>query len=115
MSSNWYVYIIKATESRLYTGVTTDIKRRWSEHSDTTAVTKKGAKFFWGRKPESLMFLSKCENRSTACKEEAAIKKLKRTEKLSLIDSDRNQISRYSELSELSGLSEIRLGKAQNK
>lgn len=115
MSSSWYTYIIKATDSRLYTGVTTDIKRRWSEHSDSTAVTKKGAKFFWGRKPESLMFLLKCENRSTACKEEAAIKKLKRTDKLLLIDSDRNQISRYSELSMLWELAEISLGKAQNK
>jgi len=98
------VYIIKATDSRLYTGVTTDIKRRWSEHSNSTTATKKGAKFFWGRKPESLMFLLKCENRSTACKEEAAIKKLKRTEKWSLINTDRNQISRYSKLLHLAEL-----------
>ena len=112
LANNWYIYIIKATDSRLYTGVTTDIKRRWFEHSNSTSKSKKGAKFFWGRKPESLLFILKCENRSTACKEETAIKKLKRTEKLSLIDSSRNQISRYSELSELSGLSEIRLEKA---
>lgn len=98
LSSVWFVYIIKATDSRLYTGVTTDIKRRWSEHSDSTAATKKGARFFWGRKPESLMFLSKCKDRSTACKEEAAIKKLKRTDKLSLIESCSNQISQYSDL-----------------
>lgn len=101
MPSIWFVYIIKATDNRLYTGVTTDIQRRWSEHSNSTAVTKKGAKFFWGRKPESLMFLLKCEDRSMACKEEAAIKKIKRAEKLSLIDSCKNQIGRYPELSEI--------------
>jgi len=99
LSDSWYVYIIKASDGRLYTGVTTDMQRRWSEHCESAAKVKKGAKFFWGRKPESLMFLLASENRSSACKEEAAIKKLKRTQKFSLIDSHRNELSQSTKLS----------------
>ena len=41
----WYVYIIKASDERLYTGITTDVERRFSEHSDS----RKGARFFPGQ------------------------------------------------------------------
>lgn len=102
MENIWYVYIIKSTDGRLYTGITIDVSRRWSEHCQSGGNTKKGAKFFWGRKPESLLFIMEAENRSIACKEEAAIKKLVKGNKLLLIESNKNKLYNYPELARLS-------------
>lgn len=85
----------------MYTGVTTDVTRRWSEHSQHAGTGKKGAKFFRGRKPKSLVFLAKCVDRSSACKNEASIKKLVRREKLLLIESSKNLLAQFPEFSKL--------------
>ncbi|NOY73121.1 MAG: GIY-YIG nuclease family protein, partial [Gammaproteobacteria bacterium] len=31
--SEWYVYIIRCSDTSLYTGITTDVERRFSEHA----------------------------------------------------------------------------------
>jgi len=77
----WLVYIIEASDHSLYTGITTDMSRRWQQHS-----TGAGAKFFRGRKPLSLKFVESDHTRSTASQREAAIKKLGRQDKLKLIN-----------------------------
>lgn len=102
MPNSWYVYIIESTDDRLYTGITTDVLRRWREHSGLSNESKKGAKFFRGRKPQSLVFVIASDNRSIASKEEVAIKSLSRKDKLVLISSERNQLDQYLELSNLS-------------
>lgn len=96
---NWFVYIIKASDELLYTGITTDVARRWKEHSGK--VSTRGAKFFRGRLPAELCFVRKVENRSQASKLEASIKKLSRATKLSYIASSENQIIDYKEFQEL--------------
>ena len=80
-TNHWCVYIIESSDQRYYTGISTDIKRRWQEH----LAGKKGAKFFNGRKPVQLLYLEPGHSRSTASKREAAIKKLSRAEKEVLI------------------------------
>lgn len=75
----WYVYIIQTEKGVLYTGITTDIERRFSEH---LFESKKGAKFFRGSVPEKIVYQEVCDSRSTASKREAQIKKMKRAEKL---------------------------------
>jgi len=77
----WFVYIIEASDGSLYTGVTTDIDRRFAEHSSTG----KGAKFFRGRKPVKIAYIQEHPDRSSALKREAEIKKLSREKKLQLI------------------------------
>lgn len=96
--NDWYVYIIEATDSRLYTGITTDIVRRWAEHSGTTINKSKGAKFFRGRKPKYLRFVRQLESRSLASQLEAQIKKTTRNAKIQLIESADNQCAEYSAL-----------------
>ena len=76
----WYVYIIRASDDSLYTGVTTDIERRFQEHG-----TQRGAKFFCGRSPVAIEYREAFANRSNAQKREAEIKMLSRLEKLALI------------------------------
>jgi putative endonuclease len=81
---DWTVYIICCDDSTLYTGVTTDLERRFREHRDHP----RGAKYFNGRKPLEVVYSETGHTRSSACKREAAIKKLSRDEKLRLISSD---------------------------
>lgn len=79
----WQVYIILGDDGRLYTGITTDIERRWREHTQGP----KGARYFRGRRPEQLCYLESHPDRSSASRREYAIKQLNRREKERLIAS----------------------------
>ncbi len=72
----WQVYIIRCSDDSLYTGITTDIERRFRQHKEG-----KGAKYFRGRNPQEVIYLENGHTRSTAAKREAAIKGLSRAEK----------------------------------
>jgi putative endonuclease len=76
----WYIYILECSDGTLYTGITTDVNRRLSEHN-----SGKGAKYTRVRRPVVLRALFEAKNRSEASKEEYRIKQLNRTEKLKLI------------------------------
>ncbi len=79
--SQWYVYIIRATDQSLYTGITTDVERRFAEHQSGRA----GAKYFRGRSPVEVVLVESGYDRSSASIREAQIKKLSREQKLELI------------------------------
>jgi putative endonuclease len=78
----YFVYILKCSDDTLYTGITTDIKRRVEEHNNSD----KGAKYTKVRRPVTLVYSEELENRSVASKREYEIKQLKRQEKLKLIN-----------------------------
>lgn len=78
----YFVYILKCSDDTLYTGITTDLKRRLEEHNNSV----KGAKYTKLRRPVSLMYSEESEDRSSASKREYAIKKLSRLKKLELIN-----------------------------
>ncbi len=80
---SWVVYMIRSDDDQFYTGITTDISRRWREHN----TSKLGARYFRGRKPKMLCLLENHADRSSASKREAAIKKLKRGDKERLLTS----------------------------
>lgn len=80
--TSWQVYMIEADDGRLYTGVSTDVERRFNEHREGGL---RGAKFFRGRKPRRVVYLEDGHDRSSAHQREAAIKKLSRSAKLKLI------------------------------
>ena len=77
----WSLYIIEASDASLYTGVTTDIERRFGEHLQG----RRGARFFNGRQPLRVVYREHGHTRSSACQREAEIKKLSRNDKQSLI------------------------------
>lgn len=81
--SGWWVYLIETASGRLYTGITTDVERRFAEHCDVTAA--KGAKFFRSDRAVAVVYSEPQANRSEASKREAAIKKLTRRQKCQLI------------------------------
>jgi putative endonuclease len=85
---NWQVYIILCSDNSLYTGITTDLKRRFHQHAHG-----RGAKYFRGREPTDVMYLESGLTRSTASKRELQIKKLTRAGKYQLISSEMNEFS----------------------
>lgn len=82
LPKDWFVYMIEADDGAYYTGVTTDVERRFSEHCQG----KRGARYFRGRKPVAVVYQESGHTRSSACQREAAIKKLKREHKQALVD-----------------------------
>jgi putative endonuclease len=77
----WFVYIIECRDETLYTGITTDVRRRIEEHN----ASEKGAKYTRGKRPVTLVYHKRCADRSAAAKEEYRIKQLSREEKQMLI------------------------------
>jgi len=77
---NWSVYIIRCDDGSLYTGISTDVERRFGEHLGST----RRAKFFNGRVPLEVVYREDGHSRGSAARREAAIKKLSRAEKIRL-------------------------------
>lgn len=78
----WHIYILECSDKTLYTGVTSNLKRRVEEHN--TSVL--GAKYTRGRRPVKLVYSCKRKDKSGALKEEYRIKRLSRVEKLKIIN-----------------------------
>ena len=77
----WYVYVVRCNDGTLYTGSTTDVDRRISEHNSGN----KGAKYTRSRRPVELIFCTAHGTRSSAQMVESSFKKLSRREKLDLV------------------------------
>lgn len=77
---SWWVYMILADDGSLYTGVTTDVPRRFREHESG----RRGARYFAGRNPLEVVYTERQDDRSKAQMRESAIKKLRRQEKRKL-------------------------------
>jgi putative endonuclease len=85
---NWQVYIILCSDATLYTGITNDLARRYTQH-----VGRRGARYFRGRRPVQVVYLESGHSRGSASRREAAIKKLPRCEKISLLGSPLNELA----------------------
>jgi len=79
----YYVYIIKCSKGTYYTGYTTDIERRISEHG-----TARGAKYLRGKTPVKLVWCKVYKYYKRAVDEERRIKELRRDQKEKLISGD---------------------------
>lgn len=77
----WYVYIAKCSDGSLYTGITTDLTRRFIQHN-----LGKGAKYTKHRRPVVLVYNEPYKTRSEASKREYAIKQLTKKEKEKLCE-----------------------------
>ena len=80
MENTWKLYILRCGDGTLYTGITTDVEKRFVAHS-----AGKGAKYTRGRGPLELVYQEKCGDHSAALKREAEIKKFSREDKEKLI------------------------------
>lgn len=78
----FFTYIVRCKDNSLYTGYTTDIKRRMNEHKNGINSKYTKAKGF-----EKLEVYYVSSTRSQAMKLESYIKKLTRKKKLLIIDN----------------------------
>ena len=78
---DWFLYILRCADGSLYTGITTDVARRFEEHS-----TGKGAKYTRGRGPLEIVYTCCCGSHSAALKEENRIKSLSAQQKKELCE-----------------------------
>lgn len=76
----YYIYLIECADGTLYTGITTDVKRRFKEHQ-----SGRGGAYTRARGVKKLLYSEKCGTRSEALKREAEIKSWPRDRKLVLI------------------------------
>ena len=84
--NNWWVYIIQCRNKSLYTGITTDVDRRFDEHQNNNS---RASKYCARLRPLKLVYKSSAyKNKSDASKEEYRIKQLSRKDKLNLIETN---------------------------
>lgn len=86
MTKEKYTYIVKCNDDTLYTGWTVSLKNRIKAHN-----SGKGAKYTRARRPVELVYYEVLSTKSEAMKREAAIKKLTRLKKLSLIEKHKKE------------------------
>jgi len=80
-NADWQVYMILCSDGSLYTGITTQVDRRFAEHA-----AGRGARFFRGRRPLRVVYLESGHSRSSAACREYAIKQMSRSAKHALIE-----------------------------
>lgn len=73
----WYLYLIECNDGSLYTGITTDVERRYAQH-----LAGKGARYTRMKKPVRLVGFRECGTKSEALKAELFLKALRPSEKL---------------------------------
>ncbi|EAA5997838.1 GIY-YIG nuclease family protein [Salmonella enterica] len=76
----WYLYLIRTADNALYTGITTDVARRYRQHQ-----TGKGAKALRGKGELTLAFAAQVGDRSLALRIEYRIKQLTKRQKERLV------------------------------
>jgi putative endonuclease len=72
----WLVYLLRCRDGSLYTGITTDLPRRLAAHAAGRA-----SRYTRSRLPVTLAYSEPQPSHSAALKREAAIKRLRRTQK----------------------------------
>lgn len=70
------MYLLRTARGELYTGITTDVARRFDQHG-----TGSGAKFLRGRGPLSLLYTCAIGERGLALRVEDRLKRCSRSEK----------------------------------
>jgi len=78
----YFVYILECKDGSLYTGITTDVKRRFAEHQKGM-----GGHYTAAKGASRIAYFEKSATRSSAQKREAEIKRWPRQKKSNLIRS----------------------------
>jgi len=103
-SSCWHLYLIECADGSLYTGISTDVVRRFSQH-----LNGKGARYTSSHKALRLVACCPVGSRSEALRAEMEIKRLPKARKIAAVqllarsltnDSQRNDNMNKSELIE---------------
>ena len=80
-----FVYLLRCADGTLYCGWTNNPEKRLRAHNDGT-----GSKYTRARRPVAMVYTESCATRNEAMRREAAIKRMTRQQKLSLIGGTEN-------------------------
>lgn len=97
MNKPYYVYMLRCVDGSLYTGITTDVKRRFAEHLEGGVA---GAKYTKHHPPKEIAAVWQAENRSIASKLEWRIKHLTKQQKETLCEVP-EQLSEFISMEEI--------------
>jgi putative endonuclease len=84
---DWHLYLVRCHDGSLYTGITTNVARRFAKHKENNGT---GAKYLRGRGPLMLVFQKKLGGRSLALRVESKVKKLSKARKEELIKTKKH-------------------------
>ena len=88
----WHVYIVVTEKGKFYTGISTDVERRFIEHMTGLG----GAKALKGDPAAALVYVEDAADRSSASIRESEIKKLTRRQKEELVAQFQSLSSSFS-------------------
>ena len=86
MAARWSIYIVRCRNGSLYTGISTDVSRRFTEHQRDN---QRSSKYLRCRRPLSLVLEKNVGGRGAALRLEHLIKRMPKTRKEALIMQDR--------------------------
>ena len=81
-NQKWFLYILRCSDRSLYTGVTTDLERRFKMHAEG-----KAARYTRTRRPLEMVYQETLRTRTEALVRECVVKALPKAKKLALIES----------------------------
>lgn len=87
-SNKQFMYVIECEGGSLYTGYTTNVKRRYQQH-----VTGKGAKYTRAHRPKQLLYQEEFVDQHSAMHAEYQFKQLSRTQKMQYIKKHQSKIT----------------------
>jgi putative endonuclease len=82
----WCVYLLRCGDGTLYAGITNDLPRRLVAHA-----RGRGARYTRGRGPIVLVHSEPARTRAQALRREHELKRLRRRQKLALLDTPRGR------------------------
>ena len=83
VTEQWCVYLVRCRDRALYTGIATDVPRRFAEH---VREGGRGSKYLRGKGPLELVFVRAIGPKNLALRVESRLKKLRKTQKEALVD-----------------------------
>jgi len=89
----WSLYVIRTVDGSLYAGITTDVRRRYREH---TSGGPRAARFLRAHPPQELVFRRRIGSRSLALKVEYRFKQLSKRDKEAIVTAGRFRFDRKS-------------------
>ncbi|PCK33342.1 GIY-YIG nuclease family protein [Pseudoalteromonas piscicida] len=84
----WSLYIVETRLGHWYTGITTDVERRFQQHQ-----AGKGAKNLRGKAPLVLKYQCIVGSKSQAAKLEWQVKQLSKAQKIQLVESNGERVN----------------------
>ncbi len=89
----YFLYLIQCEDNSIYTGITTNVERRFNEHKSGI-----GGHFTRSRRVVKILYTEQHLNRSSALKREAQIKGWRRQKKLNLIKFGKLSVSKERDI-----------------